>query len=287
MAKKLRVAIIGTGNIGADLLFKVKKSRVLECVLFSGRRSDSPGLSLAKNEGFNVSTDGVEAIVTSAEMIDLVFDATSADSHIQIMERLSGLGIDVINLTPAPTGEYVIPALTQRSNRFSNDSNLITCGGQAGIPIALAIAKNFSRVDYVELASNISSASAGPATRMNLDEYIERTQDAISTYTGVKNVKAILVINPAEPPIHMLTTVYVRGECGSIAGAIESSKEVVREIKGYVPGYELILEPTQVSNAVIATVKVTGNGDYLPAYAGNLDIITASAVEMAERRLHA
>lgn len=282
--KKVRVAILGTGNIGTDLLVKVMRSEVLECTMFVGRNFRSDGMQKATTLGVNVSDRGIEAIVEQADSIDMVFDATSAVAHHEHWKSLRGLGKTVLDMTPAKVGELCVPAINSEEIVGSGqlNINMITCGGQASVPIAHAIAGVHSAIEYIEVASSIASRSAGPATRANLDEYIETTEEALLKFTGAKRAKAILILNPANPPIDMQTTIYAKIADPRIPEMRRSVEAMMKRIVAYVPGYQLIVPPTIEGDKIMTTVKVLGNGDYLPRYAGNLDIINCAAIGIAE-----
>lgn len=282
--KKTRVAILGTGNIGTDLLIKAMRSDLLECTLFVGRNLRSDGMQKASQLGVAISDRGLDGIVQHAENIDIVFDATSAAAHMDHWPVLSRLGKTVIDMTPAKIGELCVPAINSQQileNRTQN-INMITCGGQASVPIANAIAAVQDDIEYIEVASSIASRSAGPATRANLDEYIETTEQALLKFSCARRAKAILILNPARPPIDMQTTIYAKIGNPDITAIRRSVDEMMMRIKQYVPGYQLIVPPTIEGGKVMTTVKVLGNGDYLPRYAGNLDIINCAAIGIAE-----
>jgi len=283
-SKKLRVAILGTGNIGTDLLIKVMRSKSLHCSLFVGRNFRSDGMQKASNLGVNISDRGLDAIVQQADDIDLVFDATSATAHLENWSVLERLGKKVIDMTPAKVGKLCVPAINSDeiiSARAAN-INMVTCGGQASVPIANAIASVQNDIEYIEVASSIASRSAGPATRANLDEYIETTELALLKFTGARHAKAILILNPARPPIDMQTTIYAKIANPNLSAIRDSVNDMMKRIIAYVPGYQLIVPPTIEGDKVTTTVKVLGNGDYLPRYAGNLDIINCAAIGIAE-----
>lgn len=282
--KNLKIAIIGTGNIGTDLMVKVMRTQGMTCTLFAGRNFNSAGMKRANALGVAISDRGIEAIANNPAICDVVFDCTSAHAHIEHWAILNKLGKTVIDMTPAKLGELCVPAINadQCVATGARNINMVTCGGQASIPIAYAISQVHSNIDYIEVASSIASRSAGPATRQNLDEYIETTQDALQSLTGAKHTKAILILNPASPPIDMQTTIYakiVNPDLPAIQGAVDA---MVEKINQYVPGYKLILPPTIQDDKIVITVKVVGAGDYLPQYAGNLDIINCAAIAMAE-----
>ncbi|MCV2371192.1 acetaldehyde dehydrogenase (acetylating) [Roseateles oligotrophus] len=282
---KLRIAIIGSGNIGTDLLIKVMRSDYLTCTLFAGRNFNSPGMKRANVLGVQISDRGIEAIVTNPAICDLVFDCTSAHAHIEHWAVLEKLGKTVIDMTPAKLGELCIPAINAAEclATGARNINMITCGGQSSIPIGYALAQVHSDIEYIEVASSIASRSAGPATRANLDEYIETTQEALQSFSGARRTKAILVLNPANPPIDMQTTIYAKITDPDLPALQAAVAAMVEKLKAYVPGYQLIVPPTLEGNKVTTTIKVLGAGDYLPQYAGNLDIINCAAIAMAER----
>jgi acetaldehyde dehydrogenase (acetylating) len=214
----------------------------------------------------------------------LVFDCTSAQAHAQHWTILKKLGKTVIDMTPAKLGELCVPAINADECLSNKDQNInmITCGGQVSIPIAYAISKVHSNIEYIEVASSIASRSAGPATRQNLDEYVETTQAALKKFSGALFTKAILILNPAIPPIDMQTTIYAKIKDPNIEKICESVEGIVRKITQYVPGYRVLVPPTIEGDRVVTTIKVLGVGDYLPQYAGNLDIINCAAISMAE-----
>jgi acetaldehyde dehydrogenase (acetylating) len=280
--KKLKVAILGSGNIGTDLLVKVLRSSRLECNLFIGRKLGSPGMAKAISLGMPISDMGINAIKKNPDCCDLVFDATSAKDHINHAKILKELNKKVIDMTPSQVGEMCVPAVNLQSCINKDDVNMVTCGGQASIPISYAIWQVQKNIEYIEVVSSISSRSAGPATRANLDEYIETTENGNRKFSGCQNVKAILILNPAQPCIDMQTTIYAQMKSPNFEKINEHVKVMVKSIQNYVPGYTLIVPPTVESNRVTTIVKVTGLGDYLPKYAGNLDIINCAAIAMAE-----
>lgn len=281
---KLKIAIIGTGNIGTDLLMKISRSKHLTCTLFAGRNFNSAGMKRANTLGVPISDRSIEAIINDPSICDVVFDCTSAQAHAEHWEALDNLGKTVIDLTPAKLGELCVPAINAEACMATGarNINMITCGGQSSIPIAYAIAQAQNDVEYMEVASSIASRSAGPATRQNLDEYIETTQEALQSFTGARRAKAILILNPANPPIDMQTTIYAKIADPDLPKIRASVAAMIDKLKAYVPGYQLILPPTIEGGNVITTIKVLGAGDYLPQYAGNLDIINCAAVAMAE-----
>jgi acetaldehyde dehydrogenase len=281
---KLRVAIIGTGNIGTDLLIKIMRSEFLTCTLFAGRTLESSGMKRAKSLRITISESGIEALVELSDTYDVVVDCTSAQSHIHNWEVCQSLKKTVIDMTPAKLGEFCVPAIDNKNwadNKVHN-INMITCGGQTSIPIAYALSQVHEDIEYIEVASSIASLSAGPATRKNLDEYVETTQSAIKLFSGAKSSKAILILNPANPPIDMITTIYAKIKNPNLLRIQKSVNNMIDIIKQYSPGYQLIVPPIIKNDTVMLTVKVLGAGDHLPQYAGNLDIINCAAVAVLE-----
>jgi acetaldehyde dehydrogenase len=235
--------------------------------------------------GVPISERGIEAITNDPSICDLVFDATSAQAHVEHWAILDRLGKTVIDMTPAKLGEFCVPAINAGAclDAGTRNINMITCGGQSSVPIANALSQVHADIEYIEVASSIASRSAGPATRYNLDEYIDTTEQALRQFSGARRTKAILILNPAHPPIDMQTTIYARITNPDMPAIQASVAAMVEQLTQYVPGYQLIVPPTLEGGKVVITVKVQGNGDYLPQYAGNLDIINCAAVAMAER----
>lgn len=280
--RKLPVAILGTGNIGTDLLIKVMRSETLECVLFAGRNLSSPGMTKASLLGVSVSAKGLKGIVDMADEISLIFDATSAADHMEHAAVFKKLGIRAVDLTPAKVGRMCVPAVNLDECLDLPNVNMITCGGQASIPLACAIATANPQVEYIETISTIASRSAGPATRINLDEYLLTTENGLSAFSNCKRTKAILNLNPAQPCVHMQTTVMAKVENPDIEATRERVSEMAERIRHYVPGYRLIIEPVVESGRIVTMVGVDGLGDHLPKFAGNLDIINCAAIAYAE-----
>jgi len=280
--RKLKVAIIGSGNIGTDLLIKVLRSPYLECGAFIGRNLSSSGMMKALALGVPVSAEGVDYIVKNPDCCDLVFDATSARSHLEHAPLLKKLNKRVIDLTPAKIGLMSVPSVNLADCLNEFNVNMVTCGGQASIPVAYAIGKTQKDVDYIEVVSSIASRSAGPATRQNLDEYIKTTEDGLKEFSGATRTKAILNLNPAEPCVDMQTTIFAKVANPDIPKLAEMLSGLVEKIRKYVPGYEIILGPMVENGRIVVMARVRGLGDYLPAYAGNLDIINCAAIAMAE-----
>lgn len=281
-AKKLGVAILGTGNIGTDLLVKVLRSPVLECRLFAGRNLSSPGMTKASLLNVPVSARGIAGIAGLKNELALVFDATSALDHVKHAPQLAEMGVVAVDLTPAKVGRMCVPAVNLAECLGEPNINMITCGGQAAIPLAHAIKTANPGVEYIEAVSSIASRSAGPATRINLDEYLQTTEHGLELFGGCARTKAILNLNPAQPCVHMQTTVMAKIAKPDLARTRLAVAEMVARIKAYIPGYQLILEPMLENGRLVAMVRVDGLGDYLPRYAGNLDIINCAAIAFAE-----
>jgi acetaldehyde dehydrogenase (acetylating) len=281
---RLKVAIIGTGNIGTDLMVKIMRSENLTCTLFAGRTLNSIGMKRAKEINVPISDKGIQAIIDNPDCCDIVVDCTSAQAHIKHWEILEGLSKTVIDMTPAKLGDLCVPALATGKwiNGGVDNINMITCGGQTTVPIAYALSQVHNNIDYIEVASNIASLSAGPATRQNLDEYVQTTEEALRNFSGAKRSKAILVLNPATPPVDMVTTIYAKISNPDLNRITESVNNMVENIRQYVPGYQLLVPPIVKGNTVTVTVKVLGAGDHLPQYAGNLDIINCAAIKVLE-----
>jgi acetaldehyde dehydrogenase len=283
MHQKLRVAILGSGNIGTDLLIKAMRSPLLECTAFVGRNLSSPGMLKAQMMGVPLSAESIHYFEKKPDSFDLVFDATSAKDHRIHAPILEKLGKIVVDLTPAKVGALCVPAANMDECLGESNINMITCGGQASIPIAYAIGKTQSQIDYIEVISSIASRSAGPATRINLDEYIHTTEMGIRKFSKAERSKAILNLNPAQPCINMQTTVFAKVEKPDLEKLKPELDRIVLKIQSYVPGYEVIVGPTIENGRIVVMVRVRGLGDYLPAYAGNLDIINCAAIAVAEK----
>jgi len=280
--EKLKVAILGSGNIGTDLLIKIRRSNYLQCTLFIGRNLSSPGMTQAISMGVNVSDQSIDAIIKNPDCCDLVFDATSARDAGHHWAILKKMGKIVVDLTPAKVGGLCIPAVNLDDSIEQQNVNMVTCGGQASIPIAYLIGQTHSNVDYIEVVSSISSRSAGPGTRANLDEYIETTEEGVRLFSGAKKTKAILNLNPADPCIDMQTTIFAKVDKPDIPTLKKAVDSMIAKIKKYVPGYQLLVSPMYENGRIVIMVKAQGLGDYLPRYAGNLDIINCAAIAVAE-----
>ena len=288
-----RCAIVGTGNIGTDLLEKLRRNDTLDVVAMVGIDPESQGLARAREYGIDTTHEGVDWLLERAQHLDVVFEATSAWVHRQNAPRYAEAGLTTIDLTPAKLGPSVVPGVNLDDHLDAGNVNLITCGGQATAPIVHAVAR-VCDVPYAEIVSTVASVSAGPGTRQNIDEFTHTTGLALMDVGGAATGKAIMVLNPADPPILMRNTVYCALPEGYDADAVRGSiLGMVDEVSRYVPGYRLKADPVieadtyhtpggTVPARVIALLEVEGAGDYLPTYAGNLDIMTASAVRVGE-----
>ncbi|MBS0368874.1 MAG: acetaldehyde dehydrogenase (acetylating) [Proteobacteria bacterium] len=284
--KKIKCALIGPGNIGTDLLAKLQRSPVLEPVWMVGIDPESDGLKRAREMGLKTTADGVDGLLPHvlADGVQIAFDATSAYVHAENSRKLNELGVLMVDLTPAAIGPYCVPPvnLKQHVGQREMNVNMVTCGGQATIPMVAAISR-VQPVEYGEIIATVSSKSAGPGTRKNIDEFTRTTAGAVEKVGGAKKGKAIIIINPAEPPLMMRDTVHCLVEGEPQQDAIrESIAAMIQEVQKYVPGYRLVNGPVFDGNRVSVYLEVEGLGDYLPKYAGNLDIMTAAAARTAE-----
>jgi acetaldehyde/propanal dehydrogenase len=284
--KKIKCAVIGPGNIGTDLLAKLQRSAVLEPVWMVGIDPDSDGLTRARAMGIKTTADGVDGLLPHvlADGVQIAFDATSAYVHAENSRKLNALGVLMIDLTPAAIGPYLVPPVNLKELAGKNEMNvnMVTCGGQATIPIVAAISR-VQPVAYGEIIATASSRSAGPGTRKNIDEFTRTTAGAIRAVGGARKSKAIIVLNPAEPPIIMRDTVHCLTESAPDQDKITASiHAMIEQVQKYVPGYKLVNGPVFDGNRVSVFLEVEGLGDYLPKYAGNLDIMTAAAARTAE-----
>lgn len=304
MNQKLKVAIIGPGNIGTDLMIKVlRNAKYLEMGAMVGIDAASDGLARAQRMGVATTHAGVEGLIKLPEFadIDFVFDATSASAHVQneALLRQAKPGIRLIDLTPAAIGPYCVPVVNLEEHLGKLNVNMVTCGGQATIPMVAAVSR-VAKVHYAEIVASISSKSAGPGTRANIDEFTETTSKAIEVIGGAAKGKAIIIMNPAEPPLIMRDTVYVLSAAADEAAVAASVEEMVQAVQAYVPGYRLkqrvqfdvIPESAPLNIPGLGRfsglktsvfLEVEGAAHYLPAYAGNLDIMTSAALATAER----
>lgn len=303
MSGKVPVAIIGSGNIGTDLMFKIiRGSENLELAAMVGIDPESDGLARAARLGIATTSGGIDGLLAMPEFekIKIVLDATSAGSHVANAERLTPHGVRLIDLTPAALGPFVIPAVNLAEHHDAPNINMVTCGGQATIPIVAAISR-VTAVPYAEIVASVASASAGPGTRANIDEFTETTAQAIESVGGAGRGKAIIILNPADPPLIMRDTVLCLIGDADEAAVRDSIVRMVADVAAYVPGYRLVQEvqftpvdadlvdillpegAAPVTTKVSVFLEVEGAAHYLPAYAGNLDIMTSAAMRVAEQ----
>jgi len=286
MSNKLKAVIIGPGNIGTDLLMKMMRSDWVEPVWMVGIDPNSEGLKRAKEMGLKVTSEGVDGMLDKVieDDIRIAFDATSAYVHAENSRKLNELGVIMVDLTPAAIGPYCIPPvnLKQHAEKLEMNVNMVTCGGQATIPMVAAVSR-VQEVEYGEIVATVSSRSVGPGTRQNIDEFTSTTSGAVSAVGGAKTGKAIIIINPAEPSLMMRDTIHcLTTDTPDEVAITESVHEMVKEVQKYVPGYKLQNGPVFDGNKVSVFMEVEGLGDFLPKYAGNLDIMTAAALRTAE-----
>jgi len=305
MTRKLKAAIVGSGNIGTDLMIKIlRHGQAIEMGVMVGIDANSDGLARARRMGVAVTHDGVEGLAGHPvfDDIDIVFDATSASAHVLNDAFLRALKPDIrlVDLTPAAIGPYCIPVVNGESHLDAPNVNMVTCGGQATIPIVAAVSR-VAPVHYGEIVASISSKSAGPGTRANIDEFTETTSKAIEVVGGARKGKAIIVLNPAEPPLIMRDTVYTLSELADEQAIADSIARMIADVQAYVPGYRLKQRvqfdridadrPLRIPGVgdrltglkTSVFLEVEGAAHYLPAYAGNLDIMTSAALRTAEQ----
>lgn len=290
MPSKAKVAIVGSGNISTDLLYKLLRSEWLEPRWMVGIDPESDGLARAAKLGLETTHEGVDWLLAQPDKPDLVFEATSAYVHRDAAPKYAEAGIRAIDLTPAAVGPAVIPPANLREHLDAPNVNMITCGGQATIPIVYAVSR-IVEVPYAEIVASVASVSAGPGTRANIDEFTKTTARGVQTIGGAARGKAIIILNPADPPMIMRDTIFCAIPTDADREAIAASiHDVVKEVQTYVPGYRLLNEPqfdepsiNSGGQALVTTfVEVEGAGDYLPPYAGNVDIMTAAATKVGE-----
>jgi len=288
--RKITAAIVGPGNIGTDLMYKLLRSDVIQPRWMIGVDPASEGLGLAAGHGLEASHEGVDWLLKQGELPDLIFEATSAYVHREYAPRYEEAGIRAVDLTPAAVGPAVIPPVNGEQHLAAPNVNMITCGGQATIPMVAAVSR-VTTVSYAEIVASVSSVSAGPGTRANIDEFTRTTSRGVEEIGGAERGKAIIILNPAEPPMIMRDTIFCAvppdADRDAIVRSVVAMEKAVQE---YVPGYRLLQEPqvddpspaTRGQTKVSIFVEVEGAGDYLPPYAGNLDIMTAAATRVGE-----
>lgn len=290
MAAKLTAAIIGSGNIGTDLMYKLERSEVIEPRWMVGIDADSEGMKRAADHGLITMSGGADELLSSSERPDFIFEATSAYVHREYAPKYEEAGIIAVDLTPAAVGPAVVPPANLREHLDAPNTNMITCGGQATIPMVHAVS-SVVPVPYAEIVASVASVSAGPGTRANIDEFTATTSKGVETIGGAARGKAIIILNPADPPMIMRDTIFCAiPEDADIDAIAESIHKREKEIQSYVPGYRLLqdpqFDPPSVLNGgharVSIFVEVEGAGDFLPPYAGNLDIMTAAATKVGD-----
>jgi len=279
---RLRVGIIGTGKIGVDLLVKVRRSPWMECVIFSGRNLQSSGMSYAAEMGVPVSDQGINAFFEPRYRCDIVFDATSAANHIEHAQIFDRLGILAIDMTPSQIGECCVPALGMREVLENKNISMISCGGQSSIPVAQVLANAIPGIQKMAVKSIVSPNSIGPGTLANLDEYYHNTKAGLKKYTGVNDFDVELFVDEVNPETRMLTSVTAYCNALDIDALQAPLMAMLQKIQTYVPGYKLEGQPVVIDGGVRVDLSVEGLGDYLPKYAGNLDIINCAAIAVAE-----
>jgi acetaldehyde dehydrogenase len=281
----IRIGIIGTGNIGTDLLLKILREPNMTPVIFAGRRLDSDGIKLAQSYLVDVTDKGIQYFIDNPNCCDVVYDCTSAADAKEHAVVFESQGIKVIDLTPAKVGDLCVPSINPEAIDGMN-VNMITCGGQASMPLLHLISKHCDKLDYIEVVSQIASKSAGMATRINIDSYIHTTEMAIKKFTKCDNCKVILNLNPAEPCVDMQTTMFLKFQNINFELLVEDIYKKIKELKQYIPYYELVMPPIINDDGILVlSIKVKGTGDYLPEYAGNLDIINCAAIEVTKKLL--
>lgn len=284
MAKssKLKVGVIGSGKIGTDLLIKIQRSKLLHCDIFVGRNQESPGIRAAESMGVNTSSESLNGLIKHNERLDLVFDATSAQDHKQHAIYFREAGIKAIDLTPAKVGGFCIPSIDSEASTSEPNVNMVTCGGQASIPVIHALSSIFSNISRVEVESHLAADSIGPATLANIDDYYSTTASAISKYTNINDVSVDLKVEESAWKPDMLTIIRAHTTDSGLSKLYEPLMERVAEVRKHVPGYHIVGTPSYRDSAIEVMVSVRGQGDWIPSYAGNLDIINCAAIAVAE-----
>ena len=280
----IKAGIIGTGNIGTDLLLKLIKTDFIEPIIFAGRRMDSNGIKLAQEKGINVTDQGIQFFIENPNYCNLIYDCTNAIDAKKHAKVFEDQGIKVIDLTPAKVGDLCVPTINPESIKRKGNVNMITCGGQASTPLLIIISKHCD-LEYIEVVSQIASDSAGMATRLNIDNYIHTTERAITEFTGCNNCKVILNLNPAIPQVDMQTTLFIKAKNIKFSSLNKDIYKTIKKLKEYIPHYELVMPPTINNDILVLSIRVKGTGDYLPEYAGNLDIINCAAIEISKNLL--
>jgi len=282
IASKLNVGIIGSGKVGTDLLIKVLRSRHLHCDLFVGRNLESEGIQKAKSLGVNISDKSIRAFEQHSPKLDLVFDATSASHHVEHAAYFRSAGIKAIDLTPAKVGRFCVPSIDSEVINTEHNINMVTCGGQASIPVIHTLSKVYPRISQLEVKSHLASDSIGPGTLQNIDEYYSSTASAISAYSCIQNVSVDLKVEDSAWKPDMLTVIRAHTDDGDIDKLYKPLQERLMQVRKHVPGYNIVGTPQYKDGAVEILISVRGQGDWIPAHAGNLDIINCAALAIAE-----
>jgi acetaldehyde dehydrogenase len=279
---KIPVAILGSGIIGTDLLYKVRRSANMSCGCFVGRRESSEGMRRARELGVPVSSGEAGFLLANPDLYEIVFDATSAEAHKAHSHRFTAIGKMVFDLTPSHSGTPVVPTINAERLFLSRDVSLVSCGGQAALPVIHAVARQCAEIEYIEMVNTSASKSAGLATRLNMDEYLETTEAAIAEFSGCGRVKCLGLLNPAMPPVHMRVTTTLLVRRYDKERVTRAVRDAVAAVRRYVPGYTLVADPVYGDGKITILLRVSGRGDYLAEYAGNLDIINAAAVHLGD-----
>ena len=279
----INCVVIGTGNIGTDLILKLNKNKNFNLLCVFGRSNKSQGVKIARKKKILVYINKIYLLNDLKNEIDIIFDASSAEFHAVNFKKFSNKKSIWIDLTPSGIGNVSVPFIFGKK-KISNNYSCITCGAQSSIPLIYALNKHFKNINYIEVVSTISANSAGLATRLNIDKYLTTTEKAIEELTNTSKAKSILIINPAKPPIDMTTTITIKGNLFRKNLIKDTIKSAIINVKSYINEYGLMYEPIIDSKTVKLSLKIKGAGDYLPSYAGNLDIITAAAMKIAEQK---
>jgi acetaldehyde dehydrogenase len=280
VAGQLSVSLLGAGLIGIDLMTKIMRSDYLDLRLVAGRDKATSGLRQAAQLGLPVAAGGIQSLIEAGHPFDVVFDATNASFHAEHAERLSPLGTMLIDLTPSRVGQMIIPAVNRADISSYRDISMVTCGGQASVPILHAITQ-VHKIDYIEVVTTAATLSVGHGTRLNLDEYVETTQEAVRCFTGVRDVKAILNISPARPPATFRVAMSLLGRDLTSDSVRSLVTQAASEVRSFARGFDVKACTVNDGKAFVA-VEVTSSGDRIPRYAGNLDIINSAAIHVAE-----
>lgn len=282
MVNPLRVVVLGAGYIGTDLLYKIARSNWLECCLVVGRTSNAAGLRRAAGMGYDVSAEGIHVLTANPDRFDAVFDCTDAIANRDHWAQLAPHGKRLINLTPASSGRMIVPAVNGEEAARHNDLNMISCGGQTAMPLLAALGQALGWMDYAEIVTTAASGSVGMGTRVNLDEYIEVTEAAAHAYAPIGRVKALVNLSPARPPSVFRVTLFVQAGAIDLAKVETAVSAMAERVCVYCAGYGVTECRLRPDGVLVVTTEISGGGDYLPVYAGNLEIINQAAIRAAE-----